>query len=139
MKNDTAHMGIIKIEDMSHLPVCNGCFEKAQLNVPSKDCGLFFAADRREYGQSFRNGRMLTASEYTADPVEDTALCLMNRNLRQIIVCEPGEKSTQILGNFQVEGRCPIFISHFNTARNAPIALWVFLTPIEPTDLASVP
>ena len=95
MQHDAAHVRVVIVEQMSHLPVGERGVEKPELEIACKDGGLRFAASLLQNTEQFIDGGVLATGERAAYPVEHAPSRFADGPGREVVVLRPGQMATE--------------------------------------------
>ena len=102
MQHHAAHVGIVEIQHMPHLPVGERRIAQAEPQLAPEHGRLRPAAHLLQHLEQHRDGLVAAAGERAADPIHDPAARLMPRRLRQI--AEPRRRQPAAQGLGQGDG-----------------------------------
>src|SRR5262249_30986667 len=98
MQDDAAHMGVVEIEDVPHLPVGERCVQEPEPQLAAEYPGLRPAAGLLKHRNQPGDGGMGAAGQRAADPVEHAAAGLVHCGRREVAKACAGEVAAQRLG-----------------------------------------
>ncbi len=105
MEHHATHVGVVEIEDVSHLAVGERRIEIAEPQIAAEHAGLRSPARLLEHGDELRHSGMAAAGERAADPVEHTAAGFVPGSGREVVEACIGKVRAQRLGERHRIGR----------------------------------